>query len=366
MKAYLRLSLAVLRLYLRDPLSVALSLALIVFMMVLFGLVMGDDQFQIRLPLAVLDEAGNPASRQLVSRIGGDDLLEVRRVESEAGAVELLRRAQVIGGLVLERPFTGRPGADGRLGGLRLILDDHSTRWIQLGTQRLQRIVGPLAGRQDGELWTTSVRPIDVVKSRYIDFIFPGLLAMSIMQACLASGLVLLDARELGVLRRLRLTPLGSLSIFGGFMTGRLLIVGLHLGVLTLVALFGFQARILASPLELVIVLLIGTTTFMALGVMVATIAPSIESASLITQMVSLPMSFLSGVFFKVESMPTFLKWFAKVLPLTYLVDVIRGTVGLGVPLTHFMPQLAALLAWLVACFAVCALGYRRWQSERS
>ncbi len=250
MKGYLRLSAAVVRLYLRDPLSVALSIALIVFMMVLFGVVMGDDQYQIRLPLAVLDEAGNPAARQLAARIGADGLLELRKVETEADAVELLRRAQVIGALVVEPPFTGRPGPDGRLAGLRLVVDDNPTRWIELGIQRLQILTAGFAGRRDGELWTREVRPIEVVKSRYIDFIFPGLLAMSIMQACLASGLVLLDARELGVLRRLRLTPLGSLHIFGGFITGRLFIVGLHLGVLTLVAVLGFQARILAGPLE--------------------------------------------------------------------------------------------------------------------
>ena len=364
MQAYFTLTLTILRLYLRDPLTVALSLALIVFMMVLFGVVMGEEPFEIELPLAVVDLADSPASRALVQHLGRDPWLLPLPVNDEAEAMELIRRAPVIGTVVRAEGFDLRPAADGSLAGLRVIRDEESTKWIDLGLDRLRDLLRETAGLEGTVLWQTEVRQVAVVKNRYIDFIFPGILAMAIMQTCLASGIVLLEARERGVLRRLQLTPLSSATILGSFLSGRFLVVALHLVVLVLVATFGFEAQILAAPWELAVVVLLGTLAFMALGLALILLSPTLESASLIVQTLSLPMSFLCGVFFEVRAMPSVLKWIAQALPLTYLVDMIRGTVTLGVPLFAFLPQILVLAAWFLVSAVVCLLAYRRWNRE--
>lgn len=364
MRAFFNLTFTILRLYLRDPLTVVLSLALIVFMMVLFGAVMGEDQFDVELPLAVVDGAANDASADLVSRLERDDWLAARPVADEAEALELIRRAQVIGAVVLSSEFDARPAADGTYPGLRVVRDDDSTKWIDLGLEHLRDLLAEASGERSATPWETRVEPVAVVKNRYIDFIFPGILAMSIMQACLASGIVLLEARERGVLRRLQLTPLPNATILGSFLSGRFLVVALHLLVLVLVATLGFQAQILAAPWELAVVVLLGTVSFMALGLMLILLSPTFESANLIVQMFSLPMSFLCGVFFEVDSMPQLLQWVAKALPLTYLVDMIRGTVTLGVPLTAYPTQMLVLVVWGVISSLVCLVAYRRWNRE--
>lgn len=364
MTAFWRLTLTIMRLYLRDPLTVALSLALIVFMMVLFGVVMGEEQFSVELPLAVWDRAGNDASRELVARLAGDDLLEPIAVVSRAEIQESIRRAETIAGLVLAPGFGRTAGSGDGVSGLELVVDDDSNKWVRLGLERLQLVVERLYVGEEAPPWRISRRPIDVVKSRYIDFVFPGILAMAIMQACLASGIVLLHAKSIGVLRRLRLTPLGSLHILGGFITGRLLVVALHLVVLVLVAVLGFHAEILASWWDLAVAVLLGTATFMSLGLSVAMLAPSYESGNLIVQALSLPMSFLCGVFFEVESIPAAIRWLPEVLPLTYLVDAIRGLVNLGLPLSSFGSELLVLAGWLTGSLLVCALSLRNGQRE--
>lgn len=364
MRAYLNLTFTILRLYLRDPLTVVLSLALIVFMMVLFGAVMGEDQFDVELPLAVIDGANNEASRDLVARLEKDAWLAARTVDNEAEGLELIRRAQVIGALVLSADYRGHALADGSFAGLRLLRDDNSTKWIDLGLEHLRDLLAEASGTTGATPWETETKPVAVVKSRYIDFIFPGILAMSIMQACLASGIVLLEARERGVLRRLQLTPLPNATILGSFLSGRFLVVALHLVVLVLVAMLGFDAQILAAPWEFVSVVMLGTASFMALGLMLVLLSPTFESANLIVQMLSLPMSFLCGVFFEVHSMPKVLQWVAQALPLTYLVDMIRGTVTLGVPLSAYRHQILILVIWGVASGFICLLAYRRWNRE--
>ncbi|MDX1998284.1 MAG: ABC transporter permease [Thermoanaerobaculia bacterium] len=359
MKAFWKLSLAVLKMYLRDPLTVALSLFLIVFMMVLFGLVMGEEQFKVELPVAVWDRAQTPDSAALLARLDGDEFLVVESVGSEEEILTRIREAKVIGGLVLAPGWTPAATPDQ----LRLVRDDDANKWLDLGFERLSALVVATGGARTPP-WTESVAQLSVVKNRYIDFIFPGILAMAIMQVCLASGVVLLEAREIGVLRRLRLTPVSGLTIFSSVLTGRFLIVVLHLLVLVAVAVFGFGAQILGSWLDLTLLVLLGTLAFMALGIAVAMVAPTLESASLFLQMFSLPMSFLCGVFFKVDSMPAPLEWLSRALPLTYLVDAFRGTVRYGAPLTDHGTEILALLAWFVACLALGARSFRLWSRD--
>jgi ABC-2 type transport system permease protein len=358
MKAYSLLTLALLRIYLRDRLTVVLSLALMVFMMTLFGLAMGDEQFRVELPVAVLDKAANPASQRALQALGNDDLLSVVAVRDEAQMQEQIRQATVIAGLVLE-PGYGQPGR----AAATLMTSNSTTKWQRIGAERLNQLLLDSQGRPAGAQWSVDARPIEVAKNRYIDFIFPGMLAMAIMQTCLGSGVVVLEAKKSGVLRRLRLTPVSGASLFGGFVSARLLIVGLHLVALAAVAVFGFDAAVAAHWAELALAVGLGCTTFLALGIMVAVLSPTLEAGNLVVQMASLPMSFLCGIFFKVSTLPGYLAWLPDILPLTYLAEMMRGMVNLGMPLSHYSHQLAVLGAWSGAAVLVSA-GASRFRSR--
>ena len=358
MKAMLLLAATFVRLYLRDRTAVALSLALMVFMMVLFGTVMGDDQFKVTLPVAVLDNAHDQASSKIVAAIGKDELLSVIPVQTESDLLEQIRRAHVIAGLVLSPVI---PGHETNVRAMRLIVSDGQlTRWQRIGLSRLDQVVAGTGDKPEREQFEVEKKPIQVVKNRYIDFIFPGMLAMAIMQACLGSGVILLQANKDGVLRQLRLTPISTTELFCGFILGRLFIVALHLLALGLVAVFGFGAQILAPWSALLFVLVLGCVTFMAIGMALAVVAPSFETGNLLVQLVSFPMSFLCGVFIKMDQMPKVLEWLASALPLTYLAEMIRGMMNLGLPLKSYFPDLAVLTAWLLAAILVTALSMRR------
>jgi ABC-2 type transport system permease protein len=362
MKAFSLLAVTFLRLYLRDRLSVMLSLALMVFMMTLFGLAMGDDQFKVVLPVAVLDNAHNLASARLIEGIGHDKLLSVRPVRTQAEMLELIRNAGVIAALELGPSF-GAPAAGA---GSRMVLSQASNRWQSIGIDRLEQLAQRVAAPGAAPPWRVEQRAIDVVRNRYIDYIFPGMLAMAIMQSGLASGVVLLQAKKIGILRRLRITPLTNAQLLGGFMSGRLLIIGLHLLVLGAVAVFGFGAQLRAPWTELLAVVAIGSISFIGLGVMLAVLAPSFESGSLMVQLFSFPMSFLCGVFFKIDSMPASLVWLAKLLPLTYLAEMMRGTIQRGEALGHFHTELMILAGWLMLAVVLAGAGLRWLRRDES
>jgi ABC-2 type transport system permease protein len=358
------LTLAVVRLYLRDRLTVVLSLALIVFMMVLFGLVMGDDQYQVSLPLAVVDQAHDDASARLLRELRSDPLLHVEQVRDEAAIRAGLHRATAVAGLIVGPGYSGDHVADGVRDGLRVVTTQVDSKWTAVALDRLQAAINRATGVQAHAPWQRVQRDIATVKSRYIDFIFPGILAMAVMQACLAAGVVLLHAKEIGILRRLQLTPMSPATLLGGFISGRLIIVLIHLLVLTLVATLGFGAQIQGHWFPLLVALALGSAVFMSLGLMLAIVAPSLESGNLMVQLLSLPMSFLCGVFFKLDSIPDFLAWLPKLLPLTYLVSLVRGMVNYGAPLSSFRGDLLVLCGWLVGTLLVSMVGYRRLQRD--
>ncbi|MGA7220665.1 MAG: ABC transporter permease, partial [Candidatus Sulfotelmatobacter sp.] len=172
-------------------------------------------------------------------------------------------------------------------------------------------------------------------------------------------AIVLLDAKKNGVLRRLQLTPMKPLQIYTGFLAGRCVIVLAHLLVLSLVAIALFRAQILSSVPAAIFVVVLGILCFMPMAGVVAMLSPSFEAGNIIIQLLNFPMAFLCGVFFRNENMPHILQAVVKFMPLTYLVDLMRGTIQAGLPLNRFPLQIAVLSAWSAASLIVIALSGR-------
>jgi len=94
------------------------------------------------------------------------------------------------------------------------------------------------------------------------------------------------------------------------------------------ILIFGITIR--GSPLLIAGILILGTISFLGLGIVATALTREQESAQLILGLLQFPMMFLSGVLFPVEQMPSFLQSVSKVLPLTYAVDALRKVMILG------------------------------------
>ena len=115
--------------------------------------------------------------------------------------------------------------------------------------------------------------------------------------------------------------------------------------------MFGITIR--GSPLLIAAILIIGTLSFLGLGIVATVITKEQESAQLILGVLQFPMMFLSGVFFPVEQMPVFLQTVSKVLPLTYAVDALRKVMILGVGIEGVIEPLAILVILGVVTMAI-------------
>jgi ABC-type multidrug transport system permease subunit len=113
--------------------------------------------------------------------------------------------------------------------------------------------------------------------------------------------------------------------------------------------------------LELALLCVFGSLAFSALGLLIGSRVRTVEAASGITNLVTLPMWILSGVFFSASRFPAFAQPFIKVLPLSALNDALRATMSQGARLPQLVPELTALGACLAVCFLL-ALKLFRWR----
>jgi ABC-2 type transport system ATP-binding protein len=121
------------------------------------------------------------------------------------------------------------------------------------------------------------------------------------------------------------------------------------------------EVVILGSPLEVAFLVVLGALMFISLGYVVASFAPTEDSANMITSIVQFPLMFLSGIFFPLESLPDWLRTVAAALPLTYLGDALRQVMVGGTPFVPVTISVAILAIWLVFCFGISARFFR-WQ----
>lgn len=198
--------------------------------------------------------------------------------------------------------------------------------------------------------------------SRYIDWLVPGLLGMNIMGSGMwGLGFGIVVARSRKLLKRMIATPMRRSHFLASLVMSRLAFLALEMTVL-----LGFAAWVFGVGNEgrfatLVVVALIGALAFGGLGLLTACRARTIEGVSGIMNVVMVPMWVCSGVFFAVTNFPEAAQPFIRVLPLTAMIDALRGVMLNGHALAGIGGELGILVGWGAVSFVV-ALRVFRWQ----
>jgi ABC-2 type transport system permease protein len=198
--------------------------------------------------------------------------------------------------------------------------------------------------------------------SRYIDFLIPGLLGMNLMGSAIwGMGFTVVDARRKKLLKRLIATPMPKQYFLLSYVLSRILMLVAEVGIVLGFGALIFHVPVRGSLLSLAVVCLLGSLTFSALGLLLASRAKTIEAASGLMNAVMLPMWIASGVFFSAQRFPDVVQPIIRALPLTAAIDALRANMLQGANLVQLAPQLAVLASWLLICF-ILALKLFRWR----
>ncbi|HYF28515.1 MAG TPA: ABC transporter permease [Baekduia sp.] len=199
-----------------------------------------------------------------------------------------------------------------------------------------------------------------------LDVIVPGIAGMSVVAttfSALAMNLTFL--REQGVLKRMRGTPLPTGAYLAGVFANAVTNAAVQVALVIICGKAFFGTGWPQDWAVLVLFVVCGVVTFAALGVAFSHLIPNFDAAPAYTNIVFLPLIFISGVFYDAERAPAVLRDIAEALPLTHLIDGLSAALVTGASLGDRATDLLFVALWGVAGVVLAVRGFR-WESRRS
>jgi ABC-2 type transport system permease protein len=199
-----------------------------------------------------------------------------------------------------------------------------------------------------------------------LDVIVPGIAGMSVLSTTFtALAYNMVHLREEGVLKRMHGTPLPAAVYLGGVAANAVANTVVQVVIILVAGKVFFGVDGLRDPLELVVFVALGVACFASLGVAFSHVIPNFDSTPAYVNAVFLPVIFISGVFYDVDSTPRFLIDIASVLPLKHLIDGLSGAMVTGSGLGAHGGALAVLGLWTAIGTFFAIRGFS-WESRRS
>ncbi len=196
---------------------------------------------------------------------------------------------------------------------------------------------------------------------KYIDFLVPAIIGMTVLFGCMfGMGESLAGERERGELARLFMTPTSVSTVVGGKIISKLVIEVVRAIILIVAAIVLFGIIINGSMALTLLLLLLGALCFVGFGIMISARVSTQEDYMQMVMPITMPMMFVSGVFYPIETMPWIFQKIAYLLPLTYVNDALRAVMLKGVGIGGVWIDIVVLLGFTLLFFALGVTRFNR------
>ncbi len=179
-------------------------------------------------------------------------------------------------------------------------------------------------------------------QTKYVLFMFPGILGMTILFTSVFSSISILWDRQFGFLKEVMVSPVPRSAvavgkILGGATTAFLQALVL-MALMIVPSFFGWHWSTLWKILALIPITLLLSVGMTSLGVAIAARMKSFEGFPIIMNFILMPLFFLSGAMFPLQGLPGWMTVLTKINPLSYGVDALRGVALHGVTISQATP----------------------------
>jgi ABC-2 type transport system permease protein len=191
---------------------------------------------------------------------------------------------------------------------------------------------------------------------RYIDWFFPGILAMNMMFSALwGVGFVVVRYRKNGTLKRLKATPLTPFEYLSAQMLSRIFLLMFTLSIVWFGSNMIFDFHVQGSLFLIFFLFFLGGMSLSSFGLLLAARGTSEEFTSGILNFISWPMMFLSEVWFSLEGSPQWIKTVANIFPLKHMIQAVRKVMNEGALIADVQSECIFLLAFTALALALAA-----------
>ncbi len=199
----------------------------------------------------------------------------------------------------------------------------------------------------------------------YLQFIFPGMIGMTILFSSIFSSISIVWDREFGFMKEMLVAPISRLSIvFGKAISGTFISVAQAIIILVLIPVLGIHITLMQF-FEVVAVSFLVSFCITSLGILIAARLTSFDGFNIIMNFLVMPMFFLSGAMYPVTSMPAALRGLSHINPLTYGIDAFKHVLlkNGAPPLGPEFPLFLDLL--IVTAVSIIMITFAAWSFRR-
>ncbi len=193
----------------------------------------------------------------------------------------------------------------------------------------------------------------------YMTYLVPGIVAMTVFNMSFMQGITIIWDKQFGFLKEILVAPASRTEAILGRITGGA-IMALIQGVIILTLSFALADLKVSGVLPAFGLGFIVGIAIAAMGVAIALRMTSMEGFQMVIMMIMLPMTFLSGAFYPIRTMPEWMQWLAKINPLTYAVDGSRYYLAGVAPTFGITTDWLVLTALAAVLVGVAAFEFRR------
>lgn len=366
-----------------------------ILMIALFGYGMGGTIENI--PVVVVKQTDGPVTDATLNAIKGMSLYDVKDIISDPQrGREMVESGQVKAAILLPPDYENLNSSNSKSVVIYVDSSDQmATQTLvpitqalfsqissQIGMQKLEAMQSQSAQSSSIQVQSQSVQPTSSLSSinfqnimnsinfqvnkiygdiKYIDFLVPAILAMTVMMGAMMSmGESLAGERERGELARLFMTPTSVATVVGGKIISRLVIQTSTALVLIGAAIVLFNITIAGSMLLTILLLILTALCFVGFGIMVSARVSTQEDYVQMVMPFSMPMMFISGVFYPLETMPWIFQKIAYLAPLTYANNALRGVMLKGAGIGDVWVEIVVLLGFTLLFFAMGVTRFNR------
>lgn len=370
MRTILSLYIASLKEYTRDRLTLFWTLAFPILFIVLFGTIFGGGNSSPDYKLGLVNLDTGQYGSSIVEAFKGLEQAKVFEITngSDINAENTYRDELKQGKLdlvVVIPADVSQNAVANQTTNVQMYYDPSKPTDAQIKQGIVNTVLSNINESFPGKAAVLKLDPQGVTSSTLttIDFLVPGILAMSMMQLGLfGTTLPIVSLRERKILRRLGATPLPRSSLLLSQILLRLTIAAFQTGLIVGIGAAFYKVHV-ANPLGLVGIVALGASAFIGLGYMIASVSKTQDTALGITQAVNFPMLFLSGIFFPITALSSigFLSPIIRALPVTYLADAMRQVMVNSIPDFPIWTDVGVLAAWVLGT-ALISARFFKWE----
>lgn len=343
------LTLAEIKMFVRNKQALFFSLFFPLFIMLIFGYI-GFDKPPV-IDVGIVTQNPSAATQQFIEQVKSfpsfaihEGTLEAEQLELNEGNRSVV--LQIPDFLIPSEPQTPADRQD-------IIVYENASQVGQ--AQTVVAILNQFSNQMTIEsvgatpVFGLQERSVNTHDLRYIEFLLPGLVALSVMQMAVFSvAFVFAQYKEKGVLKRLLATPMRPIHFVTANVIHRLIVSVIQTAIFIGLGIFLFDIAVVGSYALLTLCVVLGAIMFLGLGFTISGFAKTTDAVPVIGNLTVFPMMFLGGTFFAISSMPTWLQMIAQFLPLTYFSNALREVMTKGAGFFDIAGDLLGMTVWAV------------------